>query len=508
MLPETDVNPIRYWSSLRFYGAAVWDDLPHHAAVCLLPLALLFLWRSFETRRPRDYVLATLSIAAAVSASVFGATGLALAVACMLAAFPREQLRANLLVTAAIAGAAYLIVCPFLSPSIVATIRANQQRAPEDAWSPRSLIGVAIVFTGFALIALVLGRLRAPRHVRFFALFAFVATSIPLLDSYANLHFIPQPNRYTSEMELALAMLLCVVLAAAWSRIPRKIAISLIALFLAIAVERVPPFLRFTQESTRAVDIRQTFEYGMARWFESNFSGQRIMVPGSTAQWLNAFKDTPQLSGASFSTTPNWNQQEAMRVILTSLRPPQTDDAILWLKTFGVQAVTAGGRKTPEFWRGVSSTKFDYALPILWREQDTTVYRVPQRSPSLAHVVPTAAAGDLRRYAAALDDLALPLADFRWRSFRRATIDTAAIGPGQSISVQICYHPGWHATVNGRSASTRRDGLGFLLIDAQCAGACHVDLTYTGGAEYILCRVLSYLTLLSLCAYAWYRGSR
>ena len=96
MLPETDVNPIRYWSSLRFYGAVVWDDLPHHTAVCLLPLALLFLWRSFETRHPRYYVLAVLSIAAAVSASVFGATGLALAVVCMLAAFPRDQLRANL----------------------------------------------------------------------------------------------------------------------------------------------------------------------------------------------------------------------------------------------------------------------------------------------------------------------------------------------------------------------------------------------------------------------------
>jgi hypothetical protein len=428
----------------------------------------------------------------------------------MLVVFPREQLRANLRIAAVIAGAAYLLVCPFLTPSIIATIRVNQQRAPEDAWSPRSLIGVLIVFAGFALITFALGRLRVPRHVHFFALFAFVATGIPLLDSYANIHFIPQPNRYTSEMELSLAMLLCVVLAAAWSRIPRKIAISLIALFLAIAAERIPPFFRFSQESTRPVDIRQTFEYGMARWFESNFAGQRIMVPGSTAQWFNAFTNTPQLSGASFSTTPNWNQQEAMRVILTSLRPPQTDDAILWLKAFGVQAVTAGGRNTPEFWRGVSSTKFDYALPILWREQDTTVYRVPQRSASLAHVVPTAAAGDLRRYAAALDDPALPLARFHWQSFHHATIDTAAVAPSQSIAVQICYHPGWHASVNGRSASTHRDGLGMLLIDGPCDGPCHVDLSYSGGFEYILCRILSYLTLavLVFCTAAILRRSR
>jgi hypothetical protein len=125
----------------------------------------------------------------------------------------------------------------------------------------------------------------------------------------------------------------------------------------------------------------------------------------------------------------------------------------------------------------------------------------------MAHVVPAADAGDLRRYVAALDDPALPVADFRWQSFHRATIDAAAVGAGQSISVQICYHPGWHASVGGRSVATRRDGLGFLLIDAQCPGACRVDLSYTGGAEYILCRILSYLMVAALAGYACFRGS-
>ncbi|HJZ98322.1 MAG TPA: hypothetical protein VKE70_17545 [Candidatus Solibacter sp.] len=507
VLPETDVNPIRYWSSLRFYGAVVWDDLPHQTAICLLPLALLFLWRSFETRAPRYYVLTVLAIAATVSASVFGATGLALAVPCMLATFPREQLRANLRIAAAIAGAAYLVISPCLTPSIIATIRSNQQRAPEDAWSGLSFLALAIVLLGCVLLTFLLNRFKAPRHVRFFVLFAFVATSIPLLDTYFGWHFIPQPTRYTAEMELALAMLLSAALAAAWSRIPRKIALALAGFCIAVAVERMPPFLRFTQESTRAVDITQTFEYRVARWIGVHMPGQRVMVPGSTAQWLNAFSNTPQLSGASFSTTPNWNQQEAMRVILTSLRPPQTDDAILWLKAFGVQAVTAGGRKTPEFWKGVSSIKFDYALPVLWREQDTTIYAVPQRSASLAHVIPVGAAGDLHRYVAALDDTSLPLAEMRWGSFRQITIDTT-LSPGQVVSVQQCYHPGWHATANRRTARTHRDGLGMLLIEPECQGNCRIELSYNGGAEYIVCRALSYLSALGIAGYAFRRVRR
>jgi hypothetical protein len=500
LLPETDVNPIRYWSSLRFYGAVVWDDLPHHTAVCILPLALLFLWRSFETRRPLYYVLAVLAIATSAFASVFGVTALALAVPCMLAALPRERLRDNLRLAFAIGLVAYLVVSPFLPPSIIATIRSNQQHAPEDAWSVGSFVALGIVLAGAALLTVMLDRLRAARYVRFFLLFAFVASSIPLLDTYLNRHFIPQPNRYTSEMELGLAMTIFVVLTGVWARLPRKIAIALAAFFVSIAAEHVVPFLAFTQESTRAVDITQTIEYRIARWTDEHMPGQRIMVPGSIAQWFNAFSNTPQLSGASFSTTPNWNEQEAMRTILTSAHPPETDEAILWLKAFGVQAVTAGGRNTPEFWKGVSSTKFDAQLPILWRQQDTTIYRVPQRSASLAHVVPPAAADELRRYVAALDDPSLPLADFRWQSFRRATID-ATVSAGQAISVQTCYHPGWHAKANGRTAPIVRDGLGFLLIQPDCRGPCHIDLTYNGGVEYILCRILSAIALAGIAVY-------
>src|SRR4051794_1662974 len=76
LLPEGDVNPIRYWSSLRFYGAVVWDDLPHHTAMLFLPLALLFLWRSLERRRPIDHVLTVVFMALTVLPSVFGATAL------------------------------------------------------------------------------------------------------------------------------------------------------------------------------------------------------------------------------------------------------------------------------------------------------------------------------------------------------------------------------------------------------------------------------------------------
>ena len=158
VLPETDLNPIRYWSSHRFYNTIVWDDLPHHTAMLFFPLALLALWRSFETGRRGWQAAAVVLCAATALASVFGATALVLGVACMLAALPRERLWANLRLAAGIGGAAYLIVSPFLPLSLLATIRSNQQRFAEDRWSADSLIALGIVAVGGALLMRAIGQ--------------------------------------------------------------------------------------------------------------------------------------------------------------------------------------------------------------------------------------------------------------------------------------------------------------------------------------------------------------
>jgi hypothetical protein len=500
VLPETDVDPIRYWSSHRIYNSIVWDDLPHHTAMLFFPLAVLALWRSFETRRPGWKVAAVGLCALTTLASVFGATALGLAVVCILIALPREQFRANLRLAAALGGTAYLIVSPFLPPSLIATIRSNQQRFVEDRWSAGSLIALGIVAAGCAALAWALHRAKAARHVRFFVLFGFVAASIPILDAHVGSHFVPQPNRYAAELEVGAAMLLALAIARASARVPRRLRVA-VALFAGCVAVEQAAFLRvFTERNTRPVEARHGIEYRIAKWMEEHVPEGRVMVPGSIAQWFNVFTDRPQLSGASYSTTPNWSQHEAMFHVLTSTSA-DVELAVLWLKAFGVQAATVAGRQSPEFWKGNSSTKFDGLLPVLWRGEDTTIYRVPQRSPSLAHVVPESAVGELRRYVSALADASLPLATMRWDGHRRATIE-ATLQRGQVVSVQTGYHRGWHARANGRASDVRRDGLGLLTIAPACEGPCRIELTYSGGWEYVLCRALSALAILGTVAYA------
>ena len=193
---------------------------------------------------------------------------------------------------------AYLIVCPFLPPSLIATIRANQQQFVEDRWSAGSFTALGLVAPGLCRVWLADPEVRA-HYVRFFALFAWVAGAIPLLDVYVHSHFIPQPARYTAEMELGIALIaaplpgVALVAHAAQDR-DRGGGVSPES--GGRARRRVPAF---TQQATRPVDMRSASNIRMAHWVDRNLPGQRVMVPGSIAQWLNVFSEAPQLSGAA-----------------------------------------------------------------------------------------------------------------------------------------------------------------------------------------------------------------
>src|SRR5207244_1619491 len=91
-----------------------------------------------------------------------------------------------------------------------------------------------------------------------------------------------------------------------------------------------------------------------------------------------------------YTTAPNWEEQIAVYTIYIGENAGDRDGPIslLWLTAFGVQAVAVPGPHSSQYWRPfIRPAKFEGMLPVLWREDDTTIYRVPQRFPSLAHVL-------------------------------------------------------------------------------------------------------------------------
>jgi len=499
----------------RLYLLAVWDDLPHLTALMLLPLAIICMYFYLRRRRFLYFAAAVALIALATAASLFAPIIVAMAALCLLfavsapgrrLAVPGKDFRRNLTLIACIGACAFAISLPFLPPSLLMAV-------PRASWfvegAPSgSLAAAALVVTGFLVIwKFVLGRVE-DWSLRFIILFTFVAGSVPVIATIAHWRFMPQPTRYKLELEFALPLLL-VFGARIWlDRTPRLVRAVLSIGLGALGIWQIGRFQDFAQNVLRPASPTTTIEYRVSRWIDENLHGVRVMLPGSIDKWANAFTEVPQFMGEAWSTTYNATKLYGWATVVYG---GDAKKSLTWLGAYGTGAIAVSGPKSPEFWKPLAYPgQFEGVLPVLWRADDTTIYRIPQRTSSLAHVLPETAvvkripAGPndtqaMELYVAALEDAALPEADVQWEGHNRIRIRAEAFA-GQVISIQISYHPGWHATVAGQSRRLNRDGLGLMWLEPGCNGRCEVELNYDGGWELRICRYVSFATLIVIFA--------
>lgn len=499
------------WGPRRLQTLVFYGESPHIASLALLPLAVLVLYWCFQGRRS-PAALAGVLMSAVVMLNAFGGVTLAIALLCLLLAGESRDLPRNTVFAALTAMLAYLWVSPWIPPSVLQTIRQNAQLVGGD-FRPRLLTVLAAlaVLGGLVLLGVLMRRLHWPFHLKFFLLFTAALAAITLPAFYWDVFLLPQPHRYNLELDMALCLLVVFTtrqVAERWSPLA-KVAVGLA--LIVPAAHQLIHYRRYAEALIQPVDITKTSEYKVARWIDQNLKGQRVMVSGSWSLWFNIFSDNPQLSGGHEPMAPNWVQRVAVYTLYTGENAGGQDAAIseLWLKALGNQAIAVPGANSRESYHPFRNPrKFEGVLPVLWREGDDTIYRVPQRSLSLAHVIPASAVAQrtpkhgldvdpLIPYVAALEDAALPEAEFRWRDLHSGVI-RAPVRPGQVISVQITYDPGWHASVRGSPRPVDRDGLGMLVVRPECDGPCEIELFYDGGLERKITRALSWLVMIGV----------
>jgi hypothetical protein len=514
VVPDTGLALAQIANSRRLYLIAAWDETPHYAALALLPLALLFVLQGIRTDRWRHWAGATVCMAAALMTSAFGATVLALGLLCLVLAIGRWQPVPRIVATAA---AAWALASPSLPPSLIATIRSNAALHGDSGWDLGGLTAFAATVAGMAVILALCDRLRAGWWARFVWLFAWMATAIPALFQFFDRHFIPQPGRYKVEADLGLVLAGSVTLGWLLARVPRRVAAAFLLLAVSLAAEITVRHRRYEKQLVRDKDPASTLENRVAVWAASALPDGRVALPGSLALWFNHFAAGQQFSGSSYSTAYNPVQQIAWHRWLSAATAAEASDGLLWLKAFGTYAFAVPGPQSGEFWKALNHPELYLRCEPLWHESDTTVCRVPGARRSLAHVVPRAAlvgapprhggdTSELRRYTDALN--AAGEATLEWQATSAAVIHSAPVGPDQALSVQISWHPGWQATVEGNPVAVRPDGLGLSVVEAVCQAPCEVRLRYTGGAELWLCHALRWTTVLVAGVLAWRRLSR
>lgn len=515
---RTDVGGA--WNLRRLQILGYYGEAPHTASMAMLPLAILFLYKTFALKEESKrrfaifFACGVLTMAATLLFNAFGGVLLMLAGFSLLVAVDGQRFRRVFLGLIAIGVAAYAVASPLLPPSTLAAIRMNSPTVDGDyRFTGRSLAGVAVLGLGVALLWWTTRLMKLPA-LRLFVAFTFLTGGIIGLGFWARSYVVPQPHRYQIAFDMAAAFVVVFGAAELLRRKARPLLIPAGIVAIALLGVQLRHVLRYSHGLIHSVDMTQTQSYRVARWVDEHMNGQRVMLPASYSYQFNDFSDGPQLFGGHSPMLPNYETRVAAYTILSGQNAGARDAeiSILWLKAMGARAILVPGSQSEDVYKPfVNPQKFEGVLPVLWRQSGDTIYAVPSRNESLAHVVPASSlvrdmpvhgldVGEIEAYVHELEDPAMPDAALVWPN--RHTVEIQAeIRHGQALSVQETYTPGWRASVNGREQPVLRDGLGLMALEPGCDGPCYVTLTYDGGAERRLTSGLSLLALLSLAAY-------
>lgn len=503
---------LRRFQVLAFYGEA-----PHTVALALLPLAIVCFHFALTTRKTKWKILAGVMSAAVVLSNAFGIVALVAALLCWMLAFTTKPWWRAPAVTAAIAAVTYLWISPWLSPSMIRAIRINSPTADGDyRYTTASWIALSILFTGFLLLWFVLRRSRIEPYLQFFVLFAYVPAAIVLAWQISNVAILAQPHRYHLQMDMALLLAIVFLCAAILERVPARARLAAGSLVAIILVYQTLNAIQFGWRFIRSVDHTTLIEYKIAKWMDENRPGERAFISGSSCYWYNVFTDNPQFHGAHDPSVPNSFIRIPVFAIYTGMNAGSRDAeySVFWLKAFGARAISVSGPNGKEYYKPFANPrKFEGVLPVLWREGDDTIYEVPSRSSSLAHVIPRTAVPartpihgldiePVEPFVAALEDTRYPPATFEWKGSNAAEI-RASPDRDQVIAVQITYDSGWEAYANSKRLKIRKDAIGLMVIEPDCDGPCEISLKFTGGTETLVTRAMSLTAALFAIAFAW-----
>ncbi len=505
------------WHGRRLQDLVQYGEGPHIAAMTLLPLAVLFLVVAFEKRRPVWWILAAVGLVSVALTNWLGAFALALAAVAWLLSGGGGEGPRKWFIAVGLGLYAYVISCSWLPPSTIHATFSNETRAggsaPALTWA---VIVAGVVLMG--TLVWLLRRFKAPPTLVFSVLFLFSMAWLTLSAEWVGVLILHQAGRLHLEMEMGIALASAFGAKLILDRTSARLRTGVACVLLLLAGYAAVRYRTYAKRLVRPIDVRQTIEYREAQWITANLDGHRVLAPGSVGFFLNVFSDTPQFGGGYVQSlvNPVYLHLDYQIFSGSNAGAEEGSVAVLLLKAMGVDAVGVSGPRSQEAYKPFHNPrKFEGVLPELWRDGDDVIYQVPRRSRSLAHVVHLADLparqpengldlDPIRPYVRALDDPSLPLARMTWRNQHTAVI-SAGLERGQILSVQLSYHPGWTATVNGQPRRVFRDNLAQLAVVPECQGPCSVEIAFDGGTEMLLARILCWSGILGGLVWAVWR---
>lgn len=491
--PRVRVDAGGLWNARRLQALVVYGELPNLTGLMLGMFGLALLHRALSRRTPVSAFAAALVLAAVPATNWPSTVALAIAILCYVAALPLAEMRDLLPRLARIGLLASALASPFALPSTMLSTIRNASMMDSPAAAGLAWTSMALLLLSLAILRGVLAR--APFGLRFASLYCAVLAWVVVADERWGVRILPLPARFHIAMEIGMTLTAALAVAQIlrWRPDFRRCSTVLLVLFCGAQMYH---YRQHSHSMIHPLDVARTVEYQEALWFDRNMHGERVLTPGTIQFWMNAFTDTPQMTGCCLQSILNQEDLIASYVSYAGYRSDaeSADYSLLWMKAFAVHAVSIGGPQSREGYKDFRFPhRFRDRLQLAWSSGDDFIYLVPERVRGLARVVgaddvvkhPPANGIDvmeLRPFVAALDDPSLPAATWKWRNVNSAAID-GTLEPDQVVSVALNYHRGWSASVSGRPVPVRSDGLGFIVIEPHCAGACTIEMNWSPGVE-------------------------
>jgi hypothetical protein len=295
---------------------------------------------------------------------------------------------------------------------------------------------------------------RAAPYLSFVTMAAFAFGWIAVNFYSGGADTLPESRRYTLEFELFL--LLAVV---EWLRLAmrnhsgtvRACAIGSGAVLLLAGSGQALRYATQGWEQWRPRPKEDAVEYRVASWLAAQRPQGRVLASGGLRFRLNSWFELPQAGGGFESGLRNRTPVDLAYRIRTGkgVAPGQERaTALRELQLLGVEYAVVHGRNSREYYRDFTNAAAVDGLPVAFRTEDDTVYRVAFAS--LARVV---------------DGAGL---EVTWHGTSALTVE-GPVPPGKPVSLRINGDPGWSARQDGRLIPVEHDALGFLLLHPQPA---------------------------------------
>lgn len=513
----------------RRYAILVrWGEGPHTLALVFVPLFGLFFDRFLEKRRFGDQILACIFLGIVALTNAVALWGAMLLVLCFfLAEFTKKS--SNIIsIFKGFIGTGIIsfgLIAFWYNKPFIATFFREGGGALSN-WYAMFPWGMIVFLLIVGIVIFLIGKLTArftalPLSILWFLmLFGLVFAYYASGDNH--IEYAPQVLRLTTEVDMALGILVGVVVSniylflikregkfAIVNKLAALVFVTLVVALIipqaVLMVNKLPVYAK-PFSSGPVGDIKKTSEYKVAKKLEELTRGtdERVVASGNYAFWLNYFVDVPQIRGALYqSSTHSW--PDNIYYQLTNGQDAQI--SLDWLKIANVGKLvytTAASAETYKDYK-VPQAKFESVLMANTTLDGDIFYNVPLRNNSLAKVVDANAYKSIKKPFNAIDSEPIN-AYVGWmeeKSDRKLNIEKISashlkiggeIKDGEAVLVQETFDVGWKVKGNG-GWKIVRDPLDFMVLTPSDPGKFEVDLIYTKPWSVYLGYLITLVTL-------------